>query len=298
MLIRAALFFAGIWAFIALAAGVVMQVELLQPGIQIYREGDVAAPQLHVEFWEIHRIVGTSAWPITALGIVSCFALARQLRASTFYRLTYQTAGVVLLVMTVFYGWVAWRYAQGQPLFELGVSPVPELVVSAICVLAVFASVRGRASRRAFAPWLVFALALTLLSLAGHLYGRQFSDQMLHDTYWSVAVWHGVGGAGALLFLGLLSAVAADLGKPAAGWVSIVLAGAITLSWTAMVLFQARLGLEGMPRGYADYPAAFMEMQVRTSVFAGLALVLFAVAVLRLVLLRRAGPAETPASVF
>ncbi|MEL6957204.1 MAG: hypothetical protein AAFO88_11235, partial [Pseudomonadota bacterium] len=76
MLMRATLAIALVWLFVALVAGLVMQAELIAPGLQIYLYKGQIAPELHNEFWGVHGAIAISAFPVTALGAVGCLHLA------------------------------------------------------------------------------------------------------------------------------------------------------------------------------------------------------------------------------
>ncbi|MEM1150988.1 MAG: hypothetical protein AAGI03_10565 [Pseudomonadota bacterium] len=296
-MLRATLAIALVWAFISLVAGLVMQVELFSPGLQVYVSGGIPAPEMHGDFWSIHSVVAVSALPVTALGAVGCLHLAGfRSPASAIAKSERVAAGVLLLLGAIFVASSLVLHPRGLAvdLTLLGV-----LAVAVSILAASMACFRDASSRRAAAPWLVFALFLSFLTgfMRTTLDGEGV-DTALTDTQFAVATWHAGGGALALLMLGLLSAVAQRAGRVLNGWLSAAQAGAITLTWTGMVISQAQLGLMGMPRLYADYPEAFSALQVRAGVCAGLAVFLFALALLRLVIARVQRSTESPASAF
>lgn len=298
MLTRAALILSSLWIFVALAAGIVMQLELTSPGIQVYREGDVAIPQFHGEFRLIHYIVSLTAVPVTALGALGCFKLADHRSPGHPLAIGERAAGIVLLIIAGGFAMVGILYARQISGQAPHLTSFADAASTVSLLAGVLAAIRTRTSRRATAPWLVFAVALSLIAAVLFAIGQQATDIQHQDTYWRVAIFHAVGGAGWLLILGLLSALSAENHRPAARWLSVLLAGLITLAWTGMVISQAQLGLAGMPRGYADYPEAFTVWQVRAGVCGAVAVAMSAFVVLRLVLLQRAAPFETQASVF
>lgn len=297
MMLRAALAIALIWLFVALVAGLVMQAELFAPGQQVYLSGGEPAPQLHLEFWAIHSVVAVSALPVTGLGAVGCLHLASFRSKSSPIAIGERVAaGALLLLAAIF---IASALLMRQRGFAVDLSAVGIAAVGVSIIAASLACFRDQPSRRAAAPWLVFALFLAAIAAYLRLVlGEVGPDYVLHDTYYTVAAWHAGGGALAHLMLGLWSAVARKAGKEMLGWLSAVLAGAITLAWTVMIILQAQLGLMGMPRLYADYPEAFSALQARAGMSAAIAVFLFAVALVRLGVARTRIVGEGPADAF
>ena len=299
MLMRATLAIALVWLFVALAAGLVMQAELIAPGLQIYLYNGQSAPELHNEFWGVHGAIAISAFPVTALGAVGCLHLASFREPSSPIGMgETAAAGALILLGGLF---VASAIFQRD---SLGFVPVrlSTLGLAGVGVSVIAASLacsRDQPSRRAAAPWLVFALVLaTIAAYLRMVLNTVGTDYILHDTHYTVAAWHAGGGALALLMMGLWSAVARRAGKHMLGWLSAVLAGTIALAWTGVVIGQAQLGLMGMPRLYSDYADVFSALQARSGICAGLAVALWALALVRLGLARKTLPREGPASAF
>lgn len=297
MMMRATLAVALVWAFVMLVAGLVMQAELFVPGLQVYLSGGEPAPELHWEFWAIHGVVAVSALPVTALGAVGCLHLASFRAPNSPIAIGERVAaGALLLLGAIF---VASALILRQRGYSMDLSLLGILAVAVSVIAASLACFRDQPSRRAAAPWLVFALFLA--AMAGFMrlaLDNAGIDHVLHDTQYTVAAWHAGGGALALLMLGLLSAVARRAGKDMLGWLSVVIAGLVTLAWAGMVISQAQLGLMGMPRLHADYPEAFSVLQARAGLCAALAVFLVLVALVRLGVARARLPAEGPASAF
>lgn len=298
-MLRASLAIACVWVLVTLVAGLVMQAELVWPGIQVYFLDGEPAPSLHREFWSVHATIAISAVPVTALGTIGCLHLSSfRKRGSPISVGENIAAGALILLGGVF---VAAALFQGGrfAMAPAGLTPLGLAAVAISVVAASLACFRDQPSRRASAPWLVFALFLAVM--AGAMRQMRSSagiDTVLSDTYFTVAIWHAAGGALVLLALGLLSAVARRAGKHLLGWLSAILAGVTTLAWAGMVISQAQLGLVGMPRLYADYPELFSPLQARAGLCAVLAVLLGLIAVVRLAVARPRPRDEGPAAVF
>ena len=296
---RVALSVSVAWAAIAVLAGLVLQVELFLPGVRVFLMDGTPAPYLFAGLAQIHSNAVMFALPATLVGAVGCAQLAREhTDGSTlqgglsFSALTLILLGTVLAANNVL-----------QPMRPFGPWASLSWVGASLAGVSIFAGflacIRTAQARRTSLPWLSFAIApLCLLAVGVQIYRQDAADALLHDTYLHVALWHAGGGAACLLTLGLLSVVARAEGKRVDVRISAILAGLIALVWAIMVIQQARAGLEGLPRGYPDYPEGFSALQARASLAAFLACGLCLLAVLRLAVAPRWPELDPDASVF
>lgn len=131
------------------------------------------------------------------------------------------------------------------------------LLLAALLLTALGASTR--LSGRAAAPWIVTG-GLGVLGAAGLIAAlRDNGAYGLHDTYVDVAAAHGPLGGG--VAFGLLALLAAH--RPARLWRSVPAALALLALFALGRWFEIRLGLDGRPTGYVDYPDAYARAHWR-----------------------------------
>ena len=298
---RVALSVSLAWAAIALLAGLILQVELFMPGVRVFLMEGAPAPYLFDGLSQIHANAVRFALPATLIGAVGCAQLARAHPDGSTLKggLNFSALALILLGTAVAANNVL------QPMRPFGPWASLTWVGASLAGVSVFAGfiacIRTAQARRTSLPWLAFAIApLCLLAVGVQIFREDQGNSMLvlYDSYLQVALWHAGGGAACLLTLGLLGVVARAEGKRVDARVSIILAGLIALIWAVMVLQQARAGLEGLPRGYVDYPESFSALQARASVAAFLACGLVLLAVLRLAVAPRRPELDPYASVF
>jgi hypothetical protein len=296
---RVALSVSLAWAGIAVLAGLILQVELFMPGVRVFLMDGAPAPYLFAGLSQIHANAVKFALPATLIGAVGCAQLARSHPDGSTLKggLSFSALALILLGTAVAANNVL------QPMRPFGPWASLNWVGASLAGVSIFAGliacIRTAQARRTSLPWLVFAIApLCLLAVGVQIFRQDETRYMLHDSYLHIALWHAGGGAACLLTLGLLSVVARAEGKRVDARVSIILAGLIALVWAVMVLQQARAGLEGLPRGYVDYPESFSALQARASLAAFLACGLFLLAVLRLAVAPRRPELDPDASVF
>lgn len=137
---------------------------------------------------------------------------------------------------------------------------ITTLAAIVICVSAVTV-MSGQGAAAQWAIWFGFALLPLLIGALINVNLRNTVpvDSYLSDTYYVTAGRHAFGLALLLVTLGAFSAVERAKSKRLSLIVTLIFAFLITASGIAMVLFQAGLGLNGLPRKYIDYPEAFAQ---------------------------------------
>ncbi|MCF6329163.1 MAG: hypothetical protein L3J02_05120, partial [Henriciella sp.] len=99
-------------------------------------------------------------------------------------------------------------------------------------------------------------------------------SETVQDTYYSVAISHCLATVMVLAIFVLLAVWAKSRDGKLDPWVTIAHIFALLVASAAFIGSQFRLGVNGMPKRYADYPDMFSEFQGRASigglVFAGL----------------------------
>lgn len=120
--------------------------------------------------------------------------------------------------------------------------------------------------------WIVWGLAAVLPFLIGLVTQSTLStavaDAYLHDTVYATANRHAYGIVALCFALGGISAWQTGNGKSVPLKITIPIAVLISVSALVLIIFQASLGLNGMPRHYSDYPQAFAPVQFYASLAA------------------------------
>lgn len=292
---RIALSVSAAWVALAVLSGLMLQAELIAPGVRVFLMDGLPAPYLYTGMIRVHTNAVLLALPATLLGGVGCAQLARRHMPGEPLGAALDVCGLSMVLLGT--GVAATQVlAPIEPLSRSAQLDWISMAMAGISgFVAVLACLRDARSRRASGPWLVFALVLGGLAVwAGLLQSRGGAA----DTYLQTAFWHGVGGMAALLALGLLTVVARAHHKRLDARISAILAGLIALLWSIMVIQQVRLGLLGVPRGYLDYPGEFSLFQARASLAVFLAAGFGLLAVLRLAVAPRQPEVEPIASVF
>ena len=138
-----------------------------------------------------------------------------------------------------------------------------------IC-LSTISLIRNKTVLRLWAIWLGFAAIPFLSGALIHLLLANAGgpESYLSDSYFMTANRHAFGTAVLLVALGGLSALQQVMFKSVPLKISFVFALLITGSGVAAAYLQASLGLNGLPRGYIDYPAQFAPLHFYSGVAA------------------------------
>jgi len=139
-----------------------------------------------------------------------------------------------------------------------------------IICLSTISLIRDRKTFRQWGVWLGFGTVPLLLGALINLMlaNVQSPDSALKDTVLITANRHAYGTAVLLVALGGLSALQRMKFESLSLKVSFSFALLITISGVLLVLLQASLGLNGVPRRYIDYPIQFAPLQFYSSVAA------------------------------
>lgn len=143
---------------------------------------------------------------------------------------------------------------------------------------------------RSWSPVILLLSAIVPLGLYG-VYWRVLDvhgdTSFFNDTYYMLALRHSLSVA---LILFALANVSIWLGTHRVRlnvFITLILAAPIVASGAAYARQQAILGLQGMPRGYADYPQAFADGQRSASMLAFIMTAFLVIFLLRLAIAYR-----------
>jgi len=141
--------------------------------------------------------------------------------------------------------------------------------LAAIC-LSTISLIRDRRALGQWAIWLGFCAVPLLFGVLINviLANVQSPESALFDTVYLTANRHAYGTAALLVALGGLSALQKVKSKYLSFKVSFGFAFLISCSGVALAFLQARLGMQGMPRRYIDYPHEFAQSQFYSSIAA------------------------------
>ena len=120
--------------------------------------------------------------------------------------------------------------------------------------------------------WILWGLAAATPLLNGLVIHLMLStldaNAYLHDTVYTTANRHAYGIVGLCVALGGISVWQTGKGKSVPLKFAIPIAVSLSISAFVFIIFQASLGLNGMPRRYVDYPEAFALLQFYASLSA------------------------------
>lgn len=300
--LRLVLFLSLVLAAVGLLSALVVQAELLLPGLQVFLANGQPDPAAFYDISAVHALVSYTALPVILLGGGGLALIARNYGEGVRLGLIFSLLSLIVSIaaMLALIAAVSLVTRDGVPIWMTRSFAFGSLAaVAASAAIALTACASDPVSRRASASWVVFALGFLVIAfgllLMQTLTGR---NEILQDTQFATGQRHALGGVLVCLAMGLCSAMVRRAGKKLSSLVSTILAGLFTLAWSSNVLSLVRLGYHGMPRSYVDFPEAFAEDMMRASLSAFVSVAILALVLARFALARRARPEEGPASVF
>jgi hypothetical protein len=243
---------------LGLLPGIVAQLEILAPGLQVFLQDE----SIYNTMTTLHAAALSQALPLAAIAF--SLSVATEALPSPLLHLI---ARLVLIAGPVAFGVMAWAgLTRAWDVYD-----VMHRNLSAYAFFLVFANIRMAITQRGTRVALIALTVLSLLALAMGTFISATSnisrDSVLHDTYALVAADHALGVS---VLLGMIAGVTAyimqvrairTLAASLIGGAAIVLTGYFGISVTF------RAGLMGMPRGYVDYPQAFADVLQSASVW-------------------------------
>lgn len=244
---------------LGLLPGIIAQIELLAPGLQVFPESD---PGLYNAVTTLHAAALSQGLPLAAIAL--SIGLVTQCVRLPLLRIVGMLALVASpLAMLV----MAWAGLSGEwdlyKRLHTSLSTYAGILIIANVTLAV---------AQPGARFILIALtSLSLLALGIGVLGTAIlaagPDLVLHDTYAAVSADHAVGVS---VLLGAMTGVTGYIMQARAiRTVAASLIGGIVIALVGYLVmnFTLRAGLAGMPRGYVDYADGFAELLQALSIW-------------------------------
>ncbi len=255
------------WLVIGLGAGLLMQIELLAPGLSGLLGSDSPdATSTYKLLSTVHMKVLAMVFPTCLVGGLGLSLMAEQNRMPE-ARLALQGFAYLMLIV-------------GSAIALVGDETALRLIPRLLISITLFSTSIGLIllifhTRRSVSAGLYLA-AIILPASAYFLLKRISSNANLslvvQDTYYSVAMSHCLATVIILAIFVLLAVWTKSRDGQLSLWVTMPHILAILFASAVYIGNQVSLGVNGMPKRYVDYPDVFSEIQIRVSI-AGFVLV-------------------------
>jgi hypothetical protein len=249
----------GASTILGLLPGIIAQLEILAPGLQVFPADD---PGLYNITKTLHAAALSQALPLAAIAF--SLSVAAEALPSPLLHLI---ARLVLIAGPVAFAVMAWAgLTQAWDIYG-----AMHRNLSTYAFFLVFANIRLAITQRGARAALIVLTVLSVVALAMGMFidaiNNSSIDSVLHDTYAVVAADHALGVS---VLLGMAAGATAHVMqtraiRTLAG--SIIGGGAIVLTGYFAMSLTFRAGLMGMPRGYVDYAPAFADVLQAASVW-------------------------------
>lgn len=271
------LFVTGLfWLILGLGAGLYAQAELYAPGL-----GDgtnfISQPNLAAYNFatNVHRLALSLSFPFIALlGLPLTLSLQQ-------YSAPNSRKPIIIITAICALSFAPFVLSDSLITRHLDTILQTYLVASIILTTLLIALHKSR-SWSAIVLLISVIIPLTFYAVYWRVLNIYSDTSFFTDTYYALALRHSLGIVFILLALANLTVWMNSLAAKLNVFITFILIAPIVASGVAFARQQAILGLQGMPRGYADYPYAFADAQQNASTLAFIMTAFLALFLLRL----------------